>query len=172
MPIIDYVLLAILAYFFLWGFKKGLIQAVGSFVGLVIAVVVASRYFDEAAMRFGPYVGLGDNENLARIAAFIILLILVNRAVVLVVAIVAKSYNAMAVVPGMKLGNRLLGAALGLIEGAVAIGLIIYFASRFPFGSLVESFLIDSQVAPIVLSISKIVQPFLPEAIRQIQGLI
>lgn len=172
MPIIDYILLAILAYFFLWGFRKGLIQAVGSFIGLIVAVVIASRYFDVAAMKFGPYVGLGNNENLARIISFIVLLILVNRAVLLIVAIVAKSFNAMAVVPGMKLGNRLLGAALGLIEGAMMLGLIIYFSSRFPFGALVERFLVDSQVAPIVLSISKIVQPFLPEAIRQIQGLI
>ncbi|OGY90865.1 MAG: hypothetical protein A3H70_04010 [Candidatus Komeilibacteria bacterium RIFCSPLOWO2_02_FULL_48_11] len=172
MPIIDYVLLAILAYFFFWGFRKGLIRAVGNFIGLIAAVVLASRYFEVAAEKFGPYVGLGNNANLARIIAFIALLILVNWAVLLIVAAVAKSYNAIAVVPGMKLGNRLLGAALGLIEGAVMLGLVIYFASRFPFGSYLEQFLADSRVAPIALSISGIVQPLIPEAIRQIQGLI
>ncbi|MDP1709607.1 MAG: CvpA family protein [Candidatus Komeilibacteria bacterium] len=172
MPIIDYALLAILAYFFFWGFSRGLIRAVGSFIGLIAAVVISSRYFEDAAARLAPYVGLEGSPNVAKVIAFIVLLILVNRAAMLIVSIVARAYNTMAVVPGMKLGNRLLGAALGLIEGAIMIGLIIYVTSRFPFGTFVESFLVDSRVAPIVLAVSGILQPLLPEAIRQIKGLI
>ena len=172
MPIVDYILLAILAYFFLWGLRKGLIMAVGSIIGLAAAAVVASRYFQVVADKFAPYLGLEGSPNTAKIIAFIALLILVNRAVILLVAIVARAYNVLAVVPGLKLGNRLLGAALGLIEGAVMLGLVIYFASRFPFGNYVEQFLADSKVAPIVLSVSAVVQPLLPEAIRQIKGLI
>lgn len=169
MILFDYVLLAILAYFTLWGFRKGLIQAVGSIVGLILAVVIASRYFDVAAEWLIPYI---SNINLARIVAFIALLVLVNRLTIFAFAILQKLYKTIAILPFMKFGNRLLGAALGLIEGAVMLGLVIYFASRFPFGSIVEAFLEGSQVAPILLSISSIVQPLIPEAIRGVQGLL
>ena len=170
MIIFDYVLLAVLAYFALWGLKKGLIRAVGSIVGLILATVLASRYFEQAAALLMAFIGA--NINLARILAFVVLLIVINRLILWVFIIVEKAYIGLAVLPGMKMGNRLLGAVLGLIEGAIVLGLVIYFASRFPFGSLVESFLAESKVAPIVLSISGIVQPLLPDAIRQIQGLI
>lgn len=170
--IIDIVLLAILAYFFFWGFSRGLIKAVGSFVGLIIAVVLAGRFFEQAATQYAPYVGLQGSPNVAKVLAFVVILVVVNRVALLAVNIIAKAYNSMAVIPGMKLTNRLLGAALGLIEGATIIGLIVFIISRFPFGSFVQPYLDASHVAPLVLSISGILQPLLPEAIRQIQGLI
>ena len=170
--IIDIVLIAILAYFFFWGFSRGLIKAVGSFAGLIVAVVIAGRYFEQFSNQYAPYVGLEGSPNVAKVITFIVLLVVVNRLAMLVVNVVAKAYNTMAVIPGMKLGNRLLGAALGLIEGAIMIGLIIFVISRFPFGSFIQPFLDQSRVAPIVLSVSSLLQPLLPEAIRQIQGLI
>ena len=172
MILLDYILLAVLVYFTFWGFKQGLIRAVGSFLGLIIAVVITSRYFEYVAERFAPYVGLGNNQNLARIIAFVALLIVVNRLVIFIVGVIHRVYVGIAVIPGMKLSNRLLGAALGLIEGATVLGLVIYFAGRFPFGDFVQGMLSASRLAPIVLSISALVQPLLPEAIRQIRGLI
>jgi uncharacterized membrane protein required for colicin V production len=83
-----------------------------------------------------------------------------------------KVFKIIAVIPFMKFGNRVLGAVLGLIEGSMVVGLVLYFSIRFPFGSVVESFLQGSRVAPILLTISSIIQPLIPEAIRSIQGLI
>ena len=110
--------------------------------------------------------------NLARMISFVVLLLAVNYAVSFIVAIVERIYKSVAVLPFMRLGNRLLGAALGLTKASILIGLVLYFAARFPFGSIVESFFEDSKVAPIVLQISGIVQPFIPDAIRQIESLI
>ncbi len=172
MLIIDYILLIILGYFTLWGFRKGLIRAVGGFVGLIVAIVLASRYFEVVADIVAPYIGLADNQNLARMVSFVGLLFVINYGVSIIVTIVEKMYKTMAVLPFMKLGNRLLGALLGLIQASVAIGLILYFAARFPFGSIVETFFEDSQVAPVVIQISNVVQPLLPDVIKQIQGLI
>lgn len=172
LPIIDYVLIAILAYFFFWGFSRGLIKAVGSFIGLIGAVVLTSRYFELVAARAAPYVRLEGSPNIAKVIAFVVLLIGFNLVASLIVNLIARAYNTMAIVPGMKLTNRLLGAALGLIEGAIIVGLIVYVSSRFPFGTFIQSYLVDSRVAPIVLAISGVLQPLLPEAIRQIKGLI
>jgi len=172
MMMLDYVMLAVLAYFALWGFRKGLIQAIGSIIGLIIAVVLASRYFQQAADAVSPFVSFTKSENFIKVIVFVLMLIIINRLAVFVFSIIEKMYKSVAILPGMKFLNRLLGAGLGFIEGCLVLGLIIFFASRFPFGSIVESFLAGSQIAPIVLQISTIIQPFIPEAIKQIQGLI
>ncbi len=172
MIILDYVLLAILAYFALSGLRKGLIVAVGGIVGLILSVVLTTRYFEQVAEKAAPYVGLSGNVNLAKIIAFIVLLIITNRVLAFFIAMVHKAFTTAAVIPGMKLGNRLLGAVLGLIEGSIILGLVIHFSTEFPFGTIVTDFLVDSKVAPLVLSVSQIVQPLLPEAVRQVQNLI
>ena len=170
MIILDYVLLAILAYFTIWGLRKGLIQAIGSIVGLILAIVVASRYFEQVTELILPLASfLADNPNLTRIIVFVLMLIVINRVIVFLVGLIYKAFS---ILPFIGLFNRILGGILGLLEGAILLGLVIFFASRFPFGSIVESFLADSQVAPYLISITGIVQPFIPEAIKQIQGLI
>jgi len=172
MLIIDYILLIILGYATLWGFRKGLIRAVGGIVGMIGAVILASRFFQPVADKFGPIVGFENSMNLARMVSFVVLLIGINYAVSILVALVEKAYSSIAVLPFMKIGNRLLGAALGLIQSSVMVGLVLYFAARFPFGSIVESFFEGSKVAPIVLEIAGVIQPLLPDAIKQIESLI
>lgn len=169
MPIIDYVLLAILAYFLIWGFRKGFVHAAASIVGIIVAVVLASRYFEQLADFAAPYIRLEDNINLARIIAFIVLLILINRLIVFLAAALLKTLS---ILPLVGFFNSVLGGIAGLLEGALFLGLIIYFAGKFPFGSVVEKFLVDSQVAPYLLSIVNFIQPLIPEALRKIEGLI
>ena len=169
MPIVDYVLLAILAYFLIWGFRKGFAHAAASIIGIIVAVVLASRYFEELAQIAAPYIRLEDNINLARIIVFIALLILINRLIVFLAAALLKTLS---ILPLVGFFNSVLGAVAGVLEGALFLGLIIYFAGKFPFGSIVEKFLIDSQVAPILLSVVSFIQPFIPEALRRIEGLI
>lgn len=172
MIIIDYVLLAILAYSTIWGFRKGLIKAVGGMVGMVAAIIVASRYFETLADKIAPVIGFENNMNLARLLSFVAILLLVNYAVAIIVALLNKAYTSVAVLPFMKIGNRLLGAALGLIQSSIMVGLVLYFAARFPFGPVVEKFFEGSKVAPIMLKIATIIHPLLPDAIKQVESLI
>jgi len=172
MIILDYVLLAILAYFTIWGLRKGLIRAVGSLFGLVIAIVLSSRYYEQVTEFVAPFLGgVTENYNLIRALSFIVLLVGISRLVLLLVAAVEKVYKSIAVLPFMKLANRLLGGVLGLIEGSIVLGLALYFIGQFPFGSIVETYARDSHVVPLVVSISTIVQPLLPDALTSIQGL-
>jgi len=172
MLIIDYILLAILGYATIWGFRKGIIRAVGGMVGMVTAVIFASRFFNPVAEKIAPIIGFQNSINLVRMIVFVVILIGINYLVSVLVVLAENLYSSIAVLPFMKLGNRLLGAALGLIQSSVMVGLVLYFAARFPFGSIVESFFEGSRVAPIVLGISGIIQPLLPDAIRQIESLI
>ncbi|OJI07879.1 hypothetical protein BK004_00355 [bacterium CG10_46_32] len=172
MLLIDYILLGMVGWSTFWGFKKGLIQSVGGLVGLIGAVVLASRYYEPVAEWIAPIIGFEHNLNLARMIAFVALLIAVNYIVSFIVSLVERLYSSIAVLPFMQFGNRLLGAALGLLQSSILIGLVLYFAARFPFGGIVEAFFTGSRVAPILLHIAGIVQPLLPDAIKQIQSLI
>jgi len=172
MLFIDYILLAILAYSTFWGFKKGIISAVGGMVGMVGAVILASRHFETVAQKVAPVIGFENSMNLARMMSFVVLLLAINYGVSVVVGLAEKAYETFAVLPFMKFGNRLLGGMLGLIQSSVMVGLVLYFAARFPFGAVVESFFAGSKVAPIVLKIAGIVQPLLPDAIKQVESLI
>ncbi len=172
MMIVDYILLVVLAYSTLWGFKKGIIKSVGGMIGLVGAVLIASRNFEKVAYKIAPVLGFQNNMNLARMLSFVALLLVVSYSVSFVVSILEKTYSSVAVLPFMKLGNRVLGAILGLVQSSVMVGLILYFVARFPFGSVVESFFQGSRVAPIMLNIAGIIQPLLPDAIKQVESLI
>ncbi|MBI1961076.1 MAG: CvpA family protein [Parcubacteria group bacterium] len=172
MLIIDYILLGMVGWSTVWGFKKGLIRSVGGLVGLAGSVVIASRYYEPVAEWIAPLIGFDRNINLARMVAFVALLIAVNYAVSFIVSLAERAYTAVAVLPFMQFGNRLLGAALGLLQSSILLGLVLYFAARFPFGSAVQSFFDGSRVAPILLGVAGIVQPLLPDAIKQIQSLI
>jgi len=172
MLVVDYILLAMVGWSTVWGFRKGLIQSVGGIVGLIGAVVLASRFYEPVAEWIAPVIGFEHNLNLARMIAFVGLLIAVNYVVGFIVSLAERAYTAVAVLPFMQFGNRMLGAALGLLQSSILLGLVLYFAARFPFGSLVEHFFDDSRVAPILLGIAGIIQPLLPGAIKQIQSLI
>lgn len=172
MLVVDYILLAMVGWSTIWGFRKGLIRSVGGIVGLVGAVVLASRYYEPVAEFIAPIIGFDRNLNLARMIAFVALLIAVNYAVGMLVSLAERVYTSVAVLPFMQFGNRLLGATLGLLQASVLLGLILYFAARFPIGSVVEGFFEGSRVAPILLRIASIVQPLLPDAIKQIKSLI
>ena len=69
--------------------------------------------------------------------------------------------------------NRLLGGALGFIEGSLFIGLILFVASRYSWiGSLFGDYLVSSQVAPFFLKVVEIITPVLPAALKALQSVI
>jgi uncharacterized membrane protein required for colicin V production len=69
--------------------------------------------------------------------------------------------------------NRLLGGALGFLEGSLFIGLILFVISRYAWiGSLFGDYLLSSQVAPFFLAVVNIALPFLPTALKALQSLI
>ena len=79
MSIIDIIILAVVAIFVWKGVKLGLIEAVGGIIGLFAGAYLAGRYFIAVAEAIqGP---LFHSETFARVIAFILIFIIVNRAI-------------------------------------------------------------------------------------------
>jgi len=54
----------------------------------------------------------------------------------------------------------------GLLEGAISIGLVIYFIERFPVSETFMGYLATSMIAPHTVNLAVILLPLLPEALK------
>jgi membrane protein required for colicin V production len=166
----DLVLLVVLGGFILSGFWFGIIHMIGSLVGLVVGAWAAGHYFDALARFVAPW--MGGNINLARIIAFFFIFVLVNRLFGIIVFLAEKVFKIIAIIPFLKTFNRLLGAAFGLIEGTLVLGLAVFFASRYTFTAAFAATLHGSQLAKSLNTVGAILAPLLPQAVRAIQSAI
>lgn len=171
MSYFDIALVVILAGFVFHGLSKGLIRLLGNIVGLIIGAFIASRFY----LQFYEWAQniFGARENLGKVIAFIVVFIVVTTVVDWVFVLLEKLFNLISIIPFTKLINRILGAALGFVEGALSIGLILFVASRYAWvGTLFGDHLISSQLSPFFLQAVKIVLPVLPDALKALQSLI
>jgi membrane protein required for colicin V production len=137
------------------GLRTGLIKAVITLVGLIGGVVLAGRYYDSLGEWLSSYI---PQANLAEVAAFAAILI-----GSLVAAAVLASFL-QRVISLMMLGwvNRLGGAILGFLMGAVVFGALLTVIVKFPFFD-VEDFVRGSAVASVLLQRFPVLLGLLPE---------
>lgn len=156
---VDVFLVVAMLGFMLYGLWQGLIRTVGSLAGVVLGTVIASHFYNKIA-----------TSNMGRVVAFAALYIVASRLISLGFYFAEQLYNAIAVIPGMKLANRLAGAALGFVEGAIVIGIAVHFANIFPLES-VRTFLAHSSFVPFFLRVGGVVAALFPAALRSIPAI-
>jgi membrane protein required for colicin V production len=146
---LDIILIIILIIPTLIGLKIGIIKALLSLVGIVVGVVLAGRYSGSLAEVL-PFI---SDSGWAKIAAFAIIVIVV-MIIASVLAAVIKWF-ASAILLGWV--NRLGGAVLGFIVGAVFCGALLTMWVKFlgigdaVSGSALANILLDG--FPIVLAL-------------------
>lgn len=165
MSFIDIILLILLGGFVLFGFWFGIIHTLGALVGTILGAYVASHYFSPVAIFIGDKIG--GNLSVLKVITFILIFTVANRLVGLIFYLAEKVFKVLSIIPFLKTINRLAGAVLGLIEGALVIGLILHVAGVIPLTSwFVERVLDPSSVARYLLGVARVLVPLLPEALR------
>lgn len=171
MSYFDMGLLVVIAGFVFNGLAKGMIRLLGQIVGLIIGAYVASHFYltfykwGESMVNWG--------ENTEKFLAFTILFILVTSLIGVVFVMIEKLFDLISIIPFTKTINKLLGGVLGLLEGSLALGLLIYVASRYAWiGGFMGTNLTNSHVAPILMKVAYIVVPVLPDALKALQSII
>lgn len=170
MPIFDIVVIIIIIGFGLAGLWFGLVQTFGSLVGTVAGVYLAFRYYSPVAewlMRTTGWQG-----NIARIVVFVIAFILINRLIGLAFWLINKILKIVTELPFIHSADHMLGLVFGLIEGAMVVGVSLYFISRFPLGDKFMAALAASKIAPLLNVFIVVLKPFIPEAIKIIKSTI
>ncbi len=161
MSTIDIIILVILALFVYKGVKLGLIEAIGGIIGLFVGAYMAGRYYEQVGDMLTGL--LFNSEILANVLAFILVFIVVNRAIALLFWIIDKIFHVIAIIPFLKSFNHLLGGIFGLIEGVIFIGIIVFFLSLVPFTRGFGEKIEQSRFAGILETVGKIADPFIPD---------
>lgn len=170
MSFFDIVLLVIIATFALAGLWFGLIHTIGSLAGTVLGVFLATRYYETASNWLIQTTGWG--ENFSKVLIFIIVFFIINRLVGLAFWIVDKILSIFTKLPFISGINRFLGLIFGAIEGAIVLGMIFFFVSRFPLGEGFMTSLASSQIAPATVKLASILWPLIPDALKMLQSTI
>lgn len=164
----DIVILAT-AFGFVWGgWWTGLIQSIGGIVGLFVGEIVAGKYYDKFAGTVAPV--FAGNQIASKVFAFLLLFLLVTRLVGALFWLVNKVFNLFAIVPGMKMMNRIGGAFIGFIEAALFIGISLQFLVRLPISNSFATFIDHSAFAKYALDITGWLVPLLPKVLKDSQN--
>ncbi len=111
---LDWVIAAVLALSLVLGAVRGLVHEVISVAGWVVAFVVAQWLAPRAA----EWLPMGQSSGMLRyVAGFVVVFIATVFATGLVAALVRKVIEAV----GLRPVDRILGAAFGLVRGAVIV---------------------------------------------------
>ncbi|MFZ2189730.1 MAG: CvpA family protein [Candidatus Magasanikiibacteriota bacterium] len=170
MGLFDVILLIIIGGFAMFGFWFGLIHTLGSLLGTVLGAYLASRYYEPMAVWLTNITGW--ESNVPKVLMFIIAFVIINRLVGFGFWIVDKMLSVLTNLPFIKGINRFLGLLLGFFEGAITIGLILYFIDIFPLSATIMNYIEDSIVAPYAIGMADILMPLLPDALKMIQSTI
>jgi len=169
MVLIDFILLIILGGFVLFGFWFGLIHTAGALIGTILGVYLSSRWYDDVAIWAQSH--FAGALNVWKLITFALLFIVINRLVGLLFHILEKMFNVVAALPFLKSINRLAGAILGVLEGAVVIGGIVFIANKFPFG-LEQKLFAVSALKIYFLNVFNVLMPLVPQVLKAADVLI
>jgi len=153
----DLILILIIFSFVLFGLWFGLIHAIGGLVGVFIGAIIAMKYYARWA-----------TTNMGQVITFIILFTLSSRLTAFLFYGIEKALKVANIVPGIKTINRLAGGILGLAEGSVIMGVILVFATKFPFPTLITA-VGKSEIAQFLIGVGMTVLPLFPELLRQVK---
>lgn len=170
MSIFDIVLICIIGAFAAFGLWFGLVHTIGSLVGTVAGVYLASRYYEPVANWLIQTTGWGANTS--KVIIFIIAFFLINRVVGLLFWVVDKILSLITHLPFISSINRIFGMVFGALEGLIVLGIIFYFIARFPVGDNIMNALNASKVAPYAVKTASVLWPLVPDAIKVLQSTI
>ena len=153
----DLILILIMFSFVLFGLWFGLIHAIGGLLGTIVGAIVASKYYKK-----------WGTTNLGQVISFIVLFTLGSRITGFVFYGIEKLVKVADIVPGIKTINRLAGGILGLVEGAIVIGVALVFATKFPFPYLITA-VGRSELAQFLIGVGTTVLPLFPQVLKQVQ---
>jgi len=175
MSFLDISLLVILGVFVVNGLFKGVIRLIGHLVSLAVGAWLSTQYYLavynwlEGLPWFHTW--MSTHVNLAQVLTFIIMFAVLVRFIVWGFIILEKIFKFVAVIPGSRYINNLLGAALGFLEGSLFLGLTFYVINYYPLvANMFGPGLKDSVVVPLLLKTVGLILPLLPAAFKAVKS--
>ncbi len=156
---LDIVIIVLIAIPTLVGLRSGIIKAVLSLAGVIVGIILAGRYY----VALSEQLTFIPQDNLARIAAFAIILI----GIMLIAGILASAMKWITSVVMLGWVNRLGGAVFGFVLGAIFCSALLAIWAKF-LGA--EGPIAESGLATLLLDRFPMVLALLPEEFDSIRS--
>jgi len=155
---LDIVIIIVIAIPTILGLKTGIIKASFSLAGLILGVILAGHYYVPLSEQLSAL-----SPGIAKIVAFAIILVGVWVIAILLSGLVERAVSM------MLLGwiNRLLGAVFGFVVGAILGSALRAIWVKF-LG--IQSFIVDSALAAILLDRFPMVLALLPDEFSAVRS--
>jgi len=160
---LDYVLIAILAFSAIQSFRRGFSREIISLGAAIAGLVLGMWFYGTAGLLVSQWI---TSERVAHWVGFL----LVFLAVVLVGAIIGAIVRKFLSAVGLSFFDRLLGAAFGLLRGAViAIALLTAWIAFGPRGDSKSApgAMVHSQIAPYLMKASDLFVSLAPAELKK-----
>jgi len=154
LPITDIILIVILIWGAIAGFKKGLILTLASFIAIIAGALAAYYGGDVIASELSLKVDW--SEKRIAVASFAIVFL----AVVLTVHILARVLEGTLKLVALGIANKIAGAVFGIAKNALILTFIIFGMKGFGQGLLPENATDECVIYPVVESIAPLVLPY------------
>ena len=154
LPITDIILIVILIWGAIAGFKKGLILTLASFIAIIAGALAAYYGADVIASELSLKVDWSEKQ--IAVASFAIVFL----AVVLTVHILARVLEGTLKLVALGTANKIAGAVFGIAKNALILTFIIFGMKGFGQGLLPENATDECVIYPVVESIAPLVLPY------------
>ncbi len=167
MTLFDGFLLLILFAFIWFGVWFGFIHTLGALLGTIAGAFFASRLYLPVFSLVIYWTGYDDDW--LKILIFFIIFIIINRLVGFVFYLLDRTFRFVSFIPFLKTINRLSGAALGLLEGGLSLGLVLYLTGSVTLPDWLQQAIANSDIAQSLIVLAGVLIPLLPEVLERIQ---
>lgn len=167
MPNLDLILIGLIAVFAFFGFWFGLVSTIGSLLGSVVGVFLASRFYMYPADWLIKLTGW--TGNFPKFVSFAFGFLVINRLVGIGFYLADKALFVITSLPIIHSTNKILGLIFGVAEGIIVIGISLYFYQKFPFWQPLTDQLGASKIAPFCINTASLLWPLLPEVLKLVK---
>lgn len=123
--IFDIILVALLGYAFYYGYQKGIVYAILSFLAFLIGTIAAIRFSYIAIFYLKQWLDL--SPQILSILAFVIILVLIILLAKLISVILETILKALL----LNFANKLLGGVIHMLIGLYAFCILVWFGNQW-----------------------------------------
>jgi len=163
MNYLDIIFIIIILFFTFNGLRKGLVRVVGGILGIFVGIYLAGVFYLQFSEWLQTLTDLfGPTE--ANIISFIVVFIIANR----LFAVIIFLLDTIVKIPIINSVNKLLGGALGFLQGALIVTLIVTVFTNLGSLAGADNVISNSQIAPYSQKAITLIKPFLPKDLKSI----
>jgi len=134
---------------------KGFVREIIGLIVIIAGIIIAARVFGPVARFAGKFI---SNPTTANFVGFLLVFLAVLIAGGILAGFIAKLTKG-----GLGFANHALGGLIGLIEGILVAGAIVFAMLAFPVN---KNAINGSKLAPFIYEFTKTVVQFIPQELK------